>query len=184
MSYIWLDKEIDEALHSLKNCRSMRICSFLNRLNRDTTVYNRLIIYAFSWPYMVKWRDSGRIINSLLDVSVCSMADSPVKYSTTRKNTQPFYTPKHLIGYIYSETANQTDWNAKTSKRVYTSNRYLLLLSTLQSIAEIAGCGTQSRFWENGYYEMEIWRGVAHRGNRCVRIPGFPKISEKMEDGV
>jgi len=47
---------------SLKNCRSVRICSVLNRSNRDTTVYYRLIFCEFSWPNMVKWRNSG-IIN-------------------------------------------------------------------------------------------------------------------------
>ena len=36
---------------------------FLNRSNRDTTVYYRLIFCKFSWPNMVKWRNSG-IINS------------------------------------------------------------------------------------------------------------------------
>ena len=46
---------------SLKNCRSVRICSVLNRSNRDTTVYYRLIFCAFSWPNMVKWRNSGII---------------------------------------------------------------------------------------------------------------------------
>ena len=47
---------------SLKNCCSDSICSVLNRSNRDTTVYYRLIFCAFSWPNMVKWRNSG-IIN-------------------------------------------------------------------------------------------------------------------------
>ena len=47
---------------SFKNCRSVRICSVLNRSNRDTTVYYRLIFCAFSWPNMVKWRNSGIII--------------------------------------------------------------------------------------------------------------------------
>ena len=45
-------------LLSLKNCRSVRICSVLNR---DTIVYYRLIFCAFSWPNMVKWRNSGII---------------------------------------------------------------------------------------------------------------------------
>ena len=36
------------------------------------------------------------IINSLLDVLVCS----EYFYSTTRKNTQRYYTPRHLIRYI------------------------------------------------------------------------------------
>ena len=49
---------------SLKNSRSVRICSVLNRSNRDTTVYYRLIFCAFSWPNMVKWRNSGIIINN------------------------------------------------------------------------------------------------------------------------
>jgi len=47
---------------SFKNCRSVSICSVLNRSNRDTTVYYRLIFCAFSWPNMVKWRNSGIII--------------------------------------------------------------------------------------------------------------------------
>ena len=47
---------------SFKNCRSDSICSVQNRSNRDTTVYYRLIFCAFSWPNMVKWRNSG-IIN-------------------------------------------------------------------------------------------------------------------------
>ena len=47
---------------SFKNCRSVSICSVLNRSNRDSTVYYRLIFCAFSWPNMVKWRNSG-IIN-------------------------------------------------------------------------------------------------------------------------
>ena len=38
---------------SFKNCRSVSICSVLNRSNRDTTVYYRLIFCAFSWPNMV-----------------------------------------------------------------------------------------------------------------------------------
>ena len=46
---------------SLKNCRSVRICSVLNRSNRDTTVYYRLIFCVFSWPNMVKWHHSGII---------------------------------------------------------------------------------------------------------------------------
>ena len=51
---------------SFKNCRSVRICSVLNRSNRDTTVYYRLIFCAFSWPNMVKWRNSGIIISLIL----------------------------------------------------------------------------------------------------------------------
>ena len=51
---------------SLKNCRSVRICSVLNRSNRDTTVYYRLIFCPFSWPNMVKWHHSGII--SILNV--------------------------------------------------------------------------------------------------------------------
>ena len=51
---------------SFKNCRSVSICSVLNRSNRDTTVYYRLIFCAFSWPNMVKWRNSG-IINDSID---------------------------------------------------------------------------------------------------------------------
>ena len=50
---------------SLKNCRSVRICSVLNRSNRDTTMYYCLIFCAFSWPNMVKWRNSG-IISCLI----------------------------------------------------------------------------------------------------------------------
>ena len=50
---------------SLKNCRSVSICSVLNRSNRDTTVYYLLIFCAFSWPNMVKWRNSG-IISALI----------------------------------------------------------------------------------------------------------------------
>ena len=46
---------------SLKNCLSVRICSVLNRSNRDTTVYYRLILCAFSWPNEVKWHHSGII---------------------------------------------------------------------------------------------------------------------------
>ena len=45
----------------MKNCRSVRIYSVLNRSNRDTTVYYRLIFCAFSWPNMVKWHHSGII---------------------------------------------------------------------------------------------------------------------------
>ena len=48
--------------HSLKNYRTVRICSVLNRSNRNTTVYYRLIFCAFSWPNMVKWNHIG-IIN-------------------------------------------------------------------------------------------------------------------------
>ena len=36
----------------------------VNRLNQDTTAYYGLVFCAFSWPYMVKWRNSG-IINSI-----------------------------------------------------------------------------------------------------------------------
>ena len=46
----------------LKNCRSVRICSVLNRSNRDTKVYYRLIFCAFSWPNLVKRRNSGIIM--------------------------------------------------------------------------------------------------------------------------
>ena len=47
---------------SFKNCRSVSICSVQNQSNQDTTVYYRLIFCAFSWPNMVKWRNSGRIM--------------------------------------------------------------------------------------------------------------------------
>ena len=46
---------------SLKNCRSVRIRSVLNRSNQDTTVYCCLIVCAFSWPNKVKWCNSGII---------------------------------------------------------------------------------------------------------------------------
>ena len=36
----------------------------VNRLNQDTTVYYGLVFCLFSWPYMVKWHNSGIIINS------------------------------------------------------------------------------------------------------------------------
>ena len=51
---------------SLKNCRSVRICSVLNRSNRTTTVYYRLIFCAFSWPNMVKWHHSGIIMSVIM----------------------------------------------------------------------------------------------------------------------
>ena len=50
---------------SLKKSRSVHICSVLNWSNRDTIVYYRLIFCAFSWPNMVKWRNSGIINTSL-----------------------------------------------------------------------------------------------------------------------
>ena len=56
---------------SLKNCRSVCICSVLNRSNRDTTVYYRLIFCAFSWPNMVKWHNSlssFRLHNLIKDI--------------------------------------------------------------------------------------------------------------------
>ena len=34
----------------------------VNRLNQDTTVYYGLVFCLFSWPYMVKWHNSGIII--------------------------------------------------------------------------------------------------------------------------
>ena len=40
---------------------SVRIRSVVNRSNRDTTVYYGLIFCAFSWPYLVKWHNSGII---------------------------------------------------------------------------------------------------------------------------
>ena len=40
---------------------SLRIHSVLNRSNQDTTVSYPLISYMFSWPYMVKWHNSGII---------------------------------------------------------------------------------------------------------------------------
>ena len=57
-------------LLSFKNCRSVRICSVLNRSNRDTTVYYRLIFCAFSWPNMVKWHHSGIINLGILALKV------------------------------------------------------------------------------------------------------------------
>ena len=57
---------------SLKNCRSVRICSVLNRSNRDTTVYYRLIFCAFSWPNMVKWHHSG-IIHGIIFLPATGM---------------------------------------------------------------------------------------------------------------
>ena len=59
---------------SFKNCRSVSICSVLNRSNRDTTVYYRLIFCAFSSPNMVKWRNSG-IIKGLIDIDVSHFVD-------------------------------------------------------------------------------------------------------------
>ena len=43
---------------------SVRIRSVVNRSNRDTTVFYGLVFSAFSWPYLVKWHNSG-IINTL-----------------------------------------------------------------------------------------------------------------------
>ena len=37
------------------------IRSVVNRLNQDTTVYYGLVFSLFSWPYMVKWHNSGII---------------------------------------------------------------------------------------------------------------------------
>ena len=37
----------------------------VNRLNQDTTVYYGLIFWLFSWPYMVKWHNSGIIKSSI-----------------------------------------------------------------------------------------------------------------------
>ena len=51
---------------SFKNCHCVSICSVQNRSNRDTTVYYRLIFCAFSWPNMVKWRNSGIISDIIL----------------------------------------------------------------------------------------------------------------------
>ena len=38
----------------------------VNRLNQDTTVYYGLVFCLFSWPYMVKWHNSGIIIHLIL----------------------------------------------------------------------------------------------------------------------
>ena len=40
---------------------SAGIRPFVNRLNQDTTVYYGLVFWAFSWPCMVKWHNSGII---------------------------------------------------------------------------------------------------------------------------
>ena len=37
----------------------------VNRLNQDPTVYYGLVFCLFSWPYMVKWHNSG-IINCII----------------------------------------------------------------------------------------------------------------------
>ena len=41
----------------------------VNRLNQDTTVYYGLVLWLFSWPYMVKWHNSGIIIVKYFTVS-------------------------------------------------------------------------------------------------------------------
>ena len=38
----------------------------VNRLNQDTTVYYGLVFCLFSWPYMVKWHNSGIIKYSIV----------------------------------------------------------------------------------------------------------------------
>ena len=59
---------------SFKNCCSVRICSVLNWSNQDTTVYYRLIFCMFSWPNMVKWRNSGIIKNYISQVYCMKLA--------------------------------------------------------------------------------------------------------------
>ena len=39
----------------------------VNRLNQVTTMSYFLVFWAFSWPYMVKWHNSGIINTSILD---------------------------------------------------------------------------------------------------------------------
>ena len=43
----------------------------VNRLNQDTTVYYGLVFCLFSWPYMVKWHDSGRIKSCISSFIPC-----------------------------------------------------------------------------------------------------------------
>ena len=69
---------------SLKNCRSVRICSVLNRSNRDTTVYYHLIFCMFSWPNMVKWHNSGIIKHiSIWQICVLWLALSWLGFCST-----------------------------------------------------------------------------------------------------
>ena len=85
---------------SLKNCRSVSICSVLNRSNRDTTVYYRLIFCAFSWPNMVKWRNSG-IINTFIYWLIYLYIYSITVVSTHQLIGQSIFQANALSGYKF-----------------------------------------------------------------------------------
>ena len=48
----------------------------VNWLNQDTTVYYGLVFSLFSWPYMVKWHNSGIIIlcNASVNLSCAQLS--------------------------------------------------------------------------------------------------------------
>ena len=47
----------------------------VNRLNQDTTVYYGLVFCLFSWPYMVKWHNSGIIKHTIIHSKYFSLSD-------------------------------------------------------------------------------------------------------------
>ena len=59
----------------------------VNRLNQDTTVYYGGVFCLFSWPYMVKWHNSGAIIR--VDASA-RKRESEWEYTSITLNTSFF----------------------------------------------------------------------------------------------
>ena len=59
----------------------------VNRLNQDTTVYYGGVFCLFSWPYMVKWHNSGTIIR--VDASARKRG-SEWEYTSITLNTSFF----------------------------------------------------------------------------------------------
>ena len=86
--------------------------------------------FAIHFAKNLVLKKSG-IINSLLDVLVCSIAE--YFYSTTCKDTQRYYTPRHLIRYMYTASQHKAYLTClfiaytgpKFSKRHYTVARFL-----------------------------------------------------------
>ena len=62
----------------------------VNRLNQDSTVYYGIVFCLFSWPYMVKWHNSGIIKNRIAlfaDDSKCSsVIESLQDYESLQKD--------------------------------------------------------------------------------------------------
>ena len=126
----------------------VRIRSVVNRSNQDTTVNYGLIFCAFSWPYLVKWHNSG-IINRMMTRNPSWEVFGAYNWST-----------KSLLNYHLSAKFCRNAFSNLLEKRNRTAILLILIPEYSQSNATLV-------VLIEGHVNNKLWQQIFGKVAHC-----------------